>query len=150
MIVIIILPPSLHRQLLRAARNPINCVCSGWSVTEVQQVSSICVGIDRIDDELPVTRQGYIGFVEQINEIVLEEICVNDYKEVVVAGLLHGGPLLTYAIATAPSRMYDKMYIMNPSFGTMSPDLDKFFIDCVQSGQSDCSIQGLSNNFGDR
>jgi cephalosporin-C deacetylase-like acetyl esterase len=41
----------------------------------VGNISGNCVGKDRIDSELPLMHQGYIDFVNHINQIVLQEKC---------------------------------------------------------------------------
>jgi hypothetical protein len=38
-----------------------------------EKVSGNCVGKDHIDSKLPLTRQGYIDFVNHINQIMLQE-----------------------------------------------------------------------------
>lgn len=92
-----------------------------------------CAGRDVVAPELPLLKQGYIDFVELINDIVREEVAKRSYKQVMVTGLSHGGPMAGFAVTAAPG-LYDKMLLMNPSFVITIPALDRKFTSCVTFG----------------
>jgi hypothetical protein len=52
----------------------------------IGNVSGNCVGKDHIDSKLPLMHQGYIDFVNHINQIMLQEKCTcksSDRKQII-------------------------------------------------------------------
>lgn len=92
---------------------------------------TVCVDEFRIDG-LPLSRKGYIDFVDTINEIVKEEKERRKIRQVFVAGLSHGGPLGSYAISSGKG-LYDGNIAMNAFFGFSSPGTDRDFTLCIKN-----------------
>lgn len=106
-----------------------------------------CIGGDRVD-RLPLYRQGYIDWVDTVNDIVTEEVKTRKYKKVFAAGLSHGGPLASYAVITGKG-LYDKMLLFNPFFGISGSEADHKFEECQNENlsASDC-IDLIAASFG--
>lgn len=108
---------------------------------------SKCINSDRVD-RLPLYRQGYIDWVDTVNDIVTEEVHTRKYEEVFAAGLSHGGPLASYAVISGKG-LYDKILLFNPFFGISSPEVDNEFKECQNTNlsASDC-IGNIADSFG--
>ena len=92
---------------------------------------SICVDGTRVDG-LPLSRQGYLDFVQQINAIVKHEKMINSLDQAFAAGLSLGGPVASYAVSSSEGGLYDASLLMNTFFGFSSPDADRVFTECIQ------------------
>jgi len=111
--------------------------CAVNNSTRFQDIT-YCAGNDRID-RLPLTSEGYVEWVNTINDIVKEEVQKRDIKHVYASGLSHGGPLASYAVITGGG-MYSKMLLFNAFFGISSSNADKIFNVCLEQDLSsgDC------------
>lgn len=91
---------------------------------------TVCANGDRIDG-LPISRQGYVEFVDRINAIVEQEARRRNIKQVFATGLSQGGPLASYAISSG-NGLYNGAILMNSFFGFSSPAADRKFSQCIE------------------
>lgn len=91
---------------------------------------TVCANQYRIDG-LPLTRLGYIDFVDQMNAIVRQEKQMRKIRKVFVASLSQGGPVASYAVSSGKG-LYDSNILMNSFFGFSSPHTDRDFDRCVE------------------
>lgn len=86
-------------------------------------------------DGLPLTRQGYIDFVERMNAIVKQEAEMRKIPKVFVVGLSQGGSLASYAVSSGRG-LYDATIPMNAFFGLTDPSMDREFTECIEKNLS--------------
>jgi hypothetical protein len=100
--------------------------------SDVYDDLSICVNGTRVDG-LPLSQQGYIDFVQKVNEIVKQEKEIRNIDKVFAAGLSLGGAAASFAVSSSGGGLYDASLLMNSFFGFTSPDADRVFNECIQN-----------------
>jgi hypothetical protein len=75
-----------------------------------------------------LSQQGYIDFVQKVNEIVKQEKEIRDIDKVFAAGLSLGGAAASFAVSSSGGGLYDASLLMNSFFGFTSPDADTLLL----------------------
>ncbi len=102
----------------------------GRKFKDCNKQGAVCVGKGDPIEELPLSRNGYIQFVQRVNSIMKNELTVQGAQRmgpaVHIVGLSLGAALATFAMADAPG-FYQRSILFAPFYGITKPDLDRQF-----------------------